>query len=312
MTKRLGRDVIHRWEGNPFIDITDVTFRCNNMYNAGCIKKNDKYILLITIEMLDGCTSIYYAESEDGLYFDVSDKPFLSPEKDGPLKEYEEIGVLDARITFLDKSYYLVYLAESRHGILLSLAKTEDFKSVEKLGMISQPDTKAGALFPTKINGKYARLGRPNAGGSIWISYSEDLLTWGESEIVLTPRKGYWDSDHIGCAAPPIEMEQGWLVFYYGVKRTSGGTLSRIGTVILDKENPASNIVGRSNIPVLSPREPYERIGDISNMVFSCGAILEENNSIKLYYGTSDNCLCLGSTTLDEIIETCMQSKREF
>ncbi len=262
--------------------------------------------------MLDGCTSIYYAESKDGLYFDVSDKPFLSPEKDGPLKEYEEIGVLDARITFLDKSYYLVYLAESRHGILLSLAKTEDFKSVEKLGIISQPDTKAGALFPKKINGKYARLGRPNAGGSIWISYSEDLLTWGESEVVLTPRKGYWDSNHIGCAAPPIEMEQGWLVFYYGVKRTSGGTLSRIGTVILDKENPASNIVGRSNIPVLSPREPYECIGDISNMVFSCGAILEENNSIKLYYGTSDNCICLGYTTLDEIIETCMQSKRDF
>ena len=312
MPKKIKRDVIHRWEGNPFIDIEDIPFRCGNMYNAGCLKKNGKYILLITIELLDGCTSVYYAESEDGLYFNVSEHPFLSSAKEGPLKEYEEIGVLDARITFLDKFYYIIYLAASRHGVLLSLAKTEDFKSVEKLGIISQPDTKAGALFSKKINGKYARLERPNTGGSIWISYSKDLLSWGESEVVLSPRDGYWDSGHIGCAAPPIEIEPGGLVFYYGVKKTSGGTLTRIGTVILDKENPASKIVGRSNIPVLSPREPYERIGDVNNLIFSCGAILEENNSIKLYYGAPYNCLCLGTTSLEEIIETCMESERKF
>ena len=312
MKKRIGRDVIHRSERNPVVNIEDLPFRCINLYNAGCIKVDDKYILLITIELLDGKTSIFYAESSDGYEFKIAKDAFLSPARQEPLKEYEEMGLVDARITYLDNCYYIIYLAVSRHGILLNLAKTKDFNSVEKLGIISQPDTKAGALFPKKLKGKYARLERPNTGGSIWISYSEDLISWGESEVVLSPRDGYWDSHHIGCATPPLEIEQGWLVFYYGVKRTSGGTLTRIGTVILDKQDPAKPIVGRSNIPVISPRELYERIGDISNLVFSCGAILEEDNTIKFYYGTSNNCLYLGTTTLAEIIETCIQSKKEF
>lgn len=312
MKKRIRRDIIHRSERNPVVNIEDLPFRCINLYNAGCIKVNGKYILLITIELLDGTTSIYYAESSNGYDFTVSKEAFLAPAKIDPFKEYEEMGILDARITFLEDCYYIIYLAESRHGILLNLAKTNDFKSVQRVGVISHPDTKAGALFPKKIKGKYARLERPNTGGSIWISYSEDLIYWGESEAVLSPRDGYWDSHHIGCAAPPLEIEQGWLVFYYGVKRTSGGTLTRIGTAILDREDPAMTPVGRSNIPVISPRELYERVGDISNLVFSCGAILESNNTIKLYYGTSNNCLYLGTTNLDEIIETCTQSKKEY
>ena len=153
---------------------------------------------------------------------------------------------------------------------------------------------------------------RPNTGGSIWISYSNDLITWGESEVVLSPRPGYWDEHHIGCSTVPLEINEGWLVFYYGVKKTSAGFLTRLGTAILNKENPASKIIGRSNEPVLSPREPYERIGDIHNLVFSCGAIYEENSTIKLYYGASDNCLCLGTTTLREIIDTCFESEKEY
>ncbi|MCK4422513.1 MAG: glycosidase, partial [Candidatus Omnitrophica bacterium] len=130
-------------------------------------------------------------------------------------------------------------------------------------------------------------------------------------EVLLTPRDGFWDSNHIGCAAPPIETKKGWLVFYYGVKNTSAGPLTRIGAVILDKQDPLL-VVGRSNIPILSPKEPYERIGDINNLVFSCGAILEKDENIKLYYGASDNCLCLGTVPLNEIIEACMQTKSEF
>jgi predicted GH43/DUF377 family glycosyl hydrolase len=312
MQKSIKTDIIHRSEHNPVIDFADIPFGCINLYNAGCIKKNGKYILLLTIEHLDGTTELFLAEGSDGYSFKVAKEPFIVPRKDDPLYKYKTMGVLDARITFLEDDYYIIYLSESKHGILLNLAKTKDFISVEKLGIISQPDTKAGALFPRKINGKYIRLDRPNTGGSIWVSYSHDLRFWGESEVVLSPRDGYWDSNHIGCAAPPIEIPQGWLVFYYGVKMTSGGTLTRIGTAILNKDNPAASIVGRSNIPVLSPRELYERVGDISNIVFSCGAVLEEDASIKLYYGTSNNCLYVGTTTLDEIIDTCLQSKKDF
>ena len=312
MPRKTAHDITHRWEGNPVIDINDISFSCANIYSAGCLKINGKYIYLITFESLNGCTHIYYGESIDGIRIEVDDHPILSPDKTGFLAEYEKRGILDARITPFDGKYYIIYMAKSKHGFVLCLAETEDFKSIQKKGIISQPDTKAGALFPKKINGRYARLERPNSGGSIWISYSHDLLTWGGSEVVLSPRPGYWDVHHIGCSTVPLEINEGWLIFYYGVKKTSAGFLTRLGTAILNKENPAAKIIGRSNEPVLSPREPYERIGDIQNLVFSCGAIYEENSAIKLYYGASDNCLCLGTTTLKEIIDTCLESEKEY
>ncbi len=312
MTGKILHDIVKRWEGNPVLDINDISFRCANIYNAGCIKVNGKYIFLITFESLNGCSHIHYGESDDGIHIKVDDVPLISPDKTGSLAEFEKYGILDARITPLDGKFYIIYLAKSKHGFLLCLAETSDFKSILKRGIISQPDTKAGVLFPEKINGRYARLERPNAGGSIWISYSPDLLNWGESEVVLSPRSGYWDSYHVGCSTVPLEIDEGWLIFYYGAKKTSAGFLNRIGTAILDKNNPDSKIIERSNEPVLSPREPYERTGDINNFVFSCGAIYEEDETIKLYYGASGNCLCLGTTTIPEIICTCIESEKEY
>lgn len=310
--KKVMHDIINRWEGNPILDIDDVSFRCSNIYSAGCIKADNKYIYLITFESLNGCTHIYYGESKDGVHIEVHDRPIISPDKTGPLAEFEKDGVLDARITPMEGKYYIIYMGKSKHGFILCLAETEDFKSIHKKGIISEPDTKAGVLFPKKINGKYARLERPNTGGSIWISYSTDLLFWGESEVVLSPRNGYWDSHHIGCSTVPLETEEGWLIFYYGVKKTSAGFLTRIGSAILDIKNPAARIAARSNEPLLSPREYYERIGDINNLIFSCGAISEDDNTIKLYYGASDNCLCLGTTALKNIIDTCVESEKEY
>lgn len=312
MPDKIVHDIIKRQDDNPILDISDISFRCANIYSAGCIKVKDKYVFLITFEALNGCTHIYYGESTDGIHIKVDDQPIINPETSGPLAELEKHGVLDARITALDGKYYIIYLAKSKHGFVLCLAETADFKTIIKKGIISQPDTKAGALFPRKIKGRYARLERPNSGGSIWISYSPDLLNWGESEVVLSPRSGFWDSNHIGCATVPVEIPEGWLIFYYGVKKTSAGYLTRIGTAILNKENPADTIIDCSNEPVLSPRESYERIGDINNLVFSCGAIFEENGDIKLYYGASDNCLCMGTTTIRDIICTCVESEKEF
>ncbi len=311
MPRKFRQDVIHRWKENPVITAEDLPFKCHDMYNAGCIKIDGEYILLITIEKLDGRPAIYIARSEDGLYFKIEKEPFITSSKDENFNEYEEMGVLDARITPLNNEYYIVYLAMGRHGIVLGLGKTKDFKEFERMEIISQPDTKAGALFSRKINGRFAMLERPSSGGSIWIAYSHDLLTWGEREVVLTPRGGFWDQGRIGCAAPPMEIESGWLLFYYGVKDTSAGTITKLGAAILDKEDPAK-IINRSNIPILSPRKLYERIGDLNNVVFSTGAILEDNGEIKLYYGAADNCICLGTTTLFEIIDFCKNNLEEF
>lgn len=311
MPRKFRQDVIHRWKENPVITSGDIPFKCHDMYNAGCIKIDGEYILLITIEKLDGRPAIYIARSEDGLYFRIEREPFITSSKDENFNEYEEMGVIDARITPLNNEYYIVYLAMGKHGIVLGLGKTKDFNEFEKMEIISQPDTKAGALFSRKINGRFAMLERPSSGGSIWIAYSNDLLTWGEREVVLTPRAGFWDQGLIGCAVPPVETESGWLLLYYAVKQTSSGTITKIGAAILDKEDPAK-IINRANIPILSPRKLYERIGDLNNIVFSTGAILEDNGEIKLYYGAADNCICLGTTTLSEVINFCKNNLEEF
>lgn len=309
--KVVGRDIVHRWEENPLIIPEHLSFRCSDICNAGAVKIGDEYLLLVTIQSLEGFHSIYLARSADGYNFKVADEPFLSPSQEPSFAEYDERGVLDARIVCLEGQYYIVYDAFGPTGYRLALARTRDFTSVEHLGLISEPDTKAGALLPRKIKGKYTRLGRPWSGGSIWISYSDDLVYWGGAEVVITPRAGFWDSDRVGAATPPLEIERGWLLIYYGIKETSAGPLFRLGAVILDRDDPA-RVVGRTNVPILTPREEYERIGDVPNLVFSCGAIIEADDEVKLYYGASNSCICLGTTKVPYILQACVESDKEF
>ncbi len=163
-------------------------------------------------------------------------------------------------------------------------------------------------LFPEKINGLYARLDRPigRGIGCIWVSYSPDLKHWGKSDFVCAPRPRYWDQYHIGASAPPIRTDRGWLEIYHGVKMTNSGPIYRIGTIMLDLENPA-RVIGRCLEPLLSPRTDYERIGDVGNVVFACGAIVEDNGEVKVYYGAADTSICVAFGTLDEIIESCFE-----
>ncbi len=311
MPRKFKRDIVHRWEGNPIINMDDLTFATTNIYSAAAVKKDGEYILLVTMEDPEGKTSMHLARSENGYHFDVDETPFMEPSEEGKFRVFERMGVRDARITLMEGRYYIVYLGMGHHGSVLCLAVTENFKSVERLGVISEPETKAGALFPRKLNGKYARLERPKAGNRVWISYSNDLLTWGESCVVISPRQGFWDSAFVGCAFPPIEIDEGWLLGYYGIRNTSAGPITRLGAAILDRESPCKVIV-RSNIPISSPREDYERIGDMTNVVFSSGAILEQSGELKVYYGAADNCLCVGTTSVTEIVKTCIESSKEF
>ncbi len=311
MPRKFRHDIVRRWEGNPIITLDDLNFTTNNIYSAAAVKRDGEYILLVTMEDPEGKTSMHLARGEDGYHFAVDDNPFMAYCEVDKFCFFESMGVREARITFLDGRYYIVYLGKGHHGFVLCLAETEDFKTTKKLGVISEPENKAGALFPRKLDGKYARLERPKAGDRIWLSYSNDLLTWGESDVVISPRLGFWDSAFVGCAFPPIEIEEGWLLGYYGIRNTSSGPITRLGAAILDRESPC-RVLARSNIPISSPREDYERIGDMTNVVFSTGAILEDDGELKIYYGAADNCLCVGTTKLSEIVENCTKSSEEF
>ncbi|MEA1963746.1 MAG: glycoside hydrolase family 130 protein, partial [Candidatus Aerophobetes bacterium] len=217
---------------------------------------------------------------------------------------YEARGIEDPRATFIEDSYYIMYTASSGYGPQIALAKTNDFHTFERIALISESGNKDGVLFPEKINGQYVRLDRPiGLGiGSIWILYSNDLYSWGHSKVLISPRWGYWDSYRVGASAPPVRTTHGWLEIYHGVQMTSSGLIYRVGTVLLDLKDPASVIV-RCNVPLLSPRENYERVGDVNNVVFACGAIVESNGEVKMYYGAADTCFCIATAKMEDIIK---------
>lgn len=310
MTSRSSRDIVHRCEGNPLISVEDLPFRCSDIRNAGVIRFEDAYLLLLTVETLEGLARIYPARSEDGRHFSIATEPLLDACTCEVCSCYKTHGVHDPRITQIEGTYYITYMAASKHGQRVGLARTNDFQRVEEMPYVSEPDNKSATLFPKKIGGYYTMLERPAEGGSIWVSFSDDLVYWGQATVVMTPRGGYWDCNRIGAACPPIEIEQGWLLVYYGVKDTSAGPLVRLGAAVLDGEDP-SRVLARSNIPILSPREKYERIGDVGNVVFSSGAV-ERDGQISLYYGASDSCICLGTCATSDILDVCRKSQGEY
>jgi len=311
MALRRGRDLLHRWERNPIITTRDVPYRCNTVFNGTPVKvAAGRYVMLVRVEGQQGYSYFALADSGDGVHFEVEDTPSMTPANGGPFRLWEENGIEDPRVTALDGAYYVMYTAVCRYGHRIALARTDDFHAYERIALVSGPGNKDGVLFPEKIDGLYARLDRPfgRGVGSIWISYSPDLVNWGCSEMVLAPRSRHWDSYRIGASAPPILTDRGWLEIYHGVKMTSAGPIYRIGTVMLDRDNPAV-VIGRCLAPVLSPREDYERIGDVGNVVFACGAVVEDDGEVKVYYGAADTSICVATAGLDEIVASCFEDE---
>ncbi|MBT3199009.1 MAG: glycosidase [Phycisphaerales bacterium] len=310
MECKTGRDIVARNSKNPLISLSDLPFRAGDIWNAGIVRFKGKFLMLLTVEELEGHYSIYRADSDDGEQFTIQREPFMTRSPSPDRVMYESVGIRDPRITPLNGDFFITYVADGDHGLRVALARTSDFETIEHIGYLSQVDVKNGVMFPRQIDGKFVMLKRPDAGGSIWLSYSADLDFWGGCTAIMTPRGGFWDSTRIGPSAPPIEIDEGWLLIYYGEKGTSAGPLVRLGAVILDRDDP-SRVLARSNVPILAPRERYERIGDVPNVVFSTGVLLEDG-VLSVYYGASDSCICLGKAPLDVIVQACFDSGRDF
>jgi predicted GH43/DUF377 family glycosyl hydrolase len=310
MTTTYGQDLIRRYEHNPIITRKDIPFPCNSVFNAAAAILGDETILLLRVEDLSGRSVFALARSSDGVNFKVDAEPAMVPSMDGDFAIYERKGIEDPRITQVDGTYYIMYTAASGYGPRLAIAKTTDFEKFERIALVSEPDNKDGALFPRKIAGRYARLDRPMTGdlGNIWISYSNDMIHWGESKVVLPVCPDCWDSWRVGASAPPIETQYGWLEIYHGVRATSHGPVYRLGAAMLDIEDP-SKVLCRSSIPILTPQEYYERVGDVPNVVFSTGALMGENEQLTIYYGAADTCICMGTAWLGDLMQFCAIDK---
>jgi beta-1,2-mannobiose phosphorylase / 1,2-beta-oligomannan phosphorylase len=219
----------------------------------------------------------------------------------------EEYGVEDPRITLIDDTFYVTYVAVSRHGVATALASTRDFKTFDRHGIIFCPENKDVMLFPEKIGELYYALHRPNGATAftkpeIWLASSPDLLNWGRHERLLGGGED-WDLGRIGGGAPPIKTEAGWLEFYHGNSKREAeknvGTYSG-GLLLLDLKDPR-RILGRCG-QIFIPETHFEREGFVPNVVFPTG-IVTKGDTALVYYGAADTFVGVAEFSLREMLD---------
>lgn len=304
---------ILRYPNNPILTKDDVPYPVATVHNAGIVKHKNTYVMIFRSHRLNGRSILGKAESTDGYNFTVDPKPFMEPAREGLFKTYEEYGVEDPRIVFIEGEYLITYSAYSRHGVRIGLAKTRDFKSVERFSLITEADYRNVVIFPEKFDGLYARLDRPHSEispWSIWISYSPDLRFWGESKIIMKPLQYHWDEMKIGPGAPPIKTPRGWLNIYHGVFPTMDGSVYRLGVALHDTKDP-SIVIAVGDEWILQPEEVYEVTGYVHNVVFSCGAVPEPDGTVKIYWGGADKVMCVGTAVLKDLVDHCLNNPRK-
>lgn len=202
-----------------------------------------------------------------------------------PVTESQSNGIEDARfVQFSDggrTTYYATYTAYKGTAIRSELIETSDFLSFRMTPLHgSAARNKGMALFPRKIDGKYAMIARQD-NENLYLIYSDDLYRWEGGQAILKPQFP-WEFVQIGNCGSPVELEEGWLMLTHGV-----GPVRKysIGAALLDKRDP-SKVLARSSEPLLRP-EPSEREGYVPNVVYTCGA-MKHNDQLILPYAVSD------------------------
>jgi predicted GH43/DUF377 family glycosyl hydrolase len=291
---------LERYQGNPILKpVPENKWESGAVFNCAAAYDGSRvHLLYRAIGEYDVYISrLGYAVSQDGFTFQRRKEPVLQPEE-----EYERFGCEDPRMTVIDGTYYVTYTALSNRawsgsGNRVALAKTTDFKTFHKLGIILPGmEDKNAVLFPEKVNGKYVMYHRivPD----IWIAYSDNLLDWTGHKVVMQPRKGMWDDVKIGAGGPPLKTEKGWLLFYHGVDENR---VYRLGVALFDLENPA-RLVARQESPILEPEETWEKEGDIPNVVFTCGAVEKEGRYL-VYYGGADTVVGVATVDVEKALD---------
>lgn len=296
-----------RHPSNPILSRDDWPYPINSVFNAAAVKLADgDTLLLCRVEDRRGLSHLCAARSANGIdHWRIDATPTLPADPD---KFPEELwGIEDPRITYVPEleQYAIAYTSFARGGPGVSLALTKDFRTFERYGVIMPPEDKDAALLPRRIGGNWALIHRPvtTLGAHMWISYSPDLRHWGSHKVLLEARRGgWWDANKIGLCSPPIETKKGWLVIYHGVRHTASGSIYRLGLALFDLNEPEV-CLRRGDSWVFGPETPYERGGDVKDVVFPCGQTIgSDGDTIFLYYGASDSCMALATGSISQLL----------
>jgi len=284
---------LNRHPANPVLTpVHDHDWENRLCFNCAAVYENGLFHLVYRAQgTADYISRLGYAVSADGVRFSRLDRPVMVPEN-----EDEAWGVEDPRITRLGDRLHMHYTAYSRRGARVAIASSTNWLTWERQGLpLPHEDNKDSALFPEKIDGRYVLLHRRPP--DIWLAWSDDWLHWTGHQVIMHPRPGLWDDTCIGAGGPPIRTPQGWLFIYHGYNREH---VYRLGVALLDLRNPAV-VLGRAVEPILEPVEPWERIGEVPNVVFTCGAVLV-GDIVYVYYGAADTRIALATAPLQALV----------
>ena len=319
----LSSSVIKKLE-KPVLTYRDIPYNAALIFNAGVAKYNGRYVMMFRNDYgdyekqrLDG-TNIGLAFSDDGVKWEVSDKPCFKLEDDEINRAY------DPRLTVIDGVCYVCFAIDTKHGLRGGIALTTDFENFD-IRTMTLPDNRNMVLFPEKINGLYTRLERPmpvySRGGidrfDIWMSQSPDMCFWGNSRLVMGVENVPFANDKIGPAAPPIKTEKGWLTTFHSVwldtERGKHGWEDRwqkiytAGIALLDLDDP-SKVIGIYDKPLIAAELPFEKDeGFRTDVIFPGGMILEDSGEVKIYYGAADTVECLATADVNDLIRLCLK-----
>lgn len=291
----------------------------NAVMNSGAIYLNGKYYLVARIEGNDRKSFFGVAESDNGVDgFKFWDYPILLPDTCP-----EETNVYDMRLTKHEDGYiYGVFCSESKDTSVNDLSaavaaagivRTKDLKTWERLPnlvTLHSPQQRNVVLHPEFVNGKYAFYTRPmddfietGSGGGIGFGLCDDITHAVIDEEKMTSIRRYHTitESKNGAGAVPIKTEKGWIHIAHGVRNTAAGLRYVIYAFATDLNDPSKVIAEPSGL-LIGPREA-ERVGDVSNVVFTNGAITTENGDVYIYYASSDTRMHVAVTTIDKLLD---------
>ena len=295
-----------RFDQNPIIG-RDGNKVSNSVFNSAIVPYKDGYAGVFRCDSRSISMDIFAGFSDDGIHWHIEDEP-IRFEGDDPEILNREFRY-DPRVILIDDKYYITW-CNGYHGPTIGLGWTKDFKTFVQMENAFLPFNRNGVLFPRKINGEYMMLSRPSDNGhtpfgDIFISRSPDLTYWGKHRFVMGAEKGdysAWQSTKIGPGPVPIETDEGWLIIYHGVITTCNGFVYRMGSALLDIDEPWK-VLYRTRDYIMAPDVPYEQLGDVPNVVFPCATIQDAaTGRIAIYYGAADTVTGIAFTTVDELV----------
>jgi len=293
---------MRRFEGNPILaPVVNHAWESRMVFNPAAVYLDKRVHILYRAIGEDGVSRLGYASSSDGYHIDER----LPHPVFEPALPVEKNGCEDPRLTDMEDRCIMTYTAlrdrvQCAYQIAVTSISIEDFIHKRwNWGDRQFPfpgiRNKDAVIFPRRINGRYVMYHRIDP--DVCVAYSDDLRRWYDIKAVMEPRMGKWDCLKVGAAGPPIEVDEGWLFIYHGVDFER---VYRLGVALIDKDDP-ERFLYRSEEPILMPVEDCERFGKVSNVVFSCGAVLLKDQ-LLIYYGAADTVICVATFDLNELM----------